>query len=264
MSLDLLVVTAHPDDEVLIAGGTLAACARNGASTGVACLTQGESGPIADPALATPDTLGRVRVKELHDACAELGVTWTRCYRRADGNLRWSDRHGIMLQLARLIDRERPRIVITFGEEGLYWHQDHIAVHELTARASGRAEHEPVLLRSLWLKGEMRKLEAALEQRGIEGSLWGLDPGDFGVEDDERGGEVVVDVRAFVDAKLAALRRHRTQLEPDNLLPLLPAELVVRFFGHERFAPIASADREPDPARARAALRGLVGEARVA
>jgi LmbE family N-acetylglucosaminyl deacetylase len=69
----LLVVTSHPDDEVLIAGGTLALCAAAGIETAVVCLTRGEQGPISEPSLATRGELATVRTRELGAACAELG-----------------------------------------------------------------------------------------------------------------------------------------------------------------------------------------------
>ena len=90
MTGGLLVIGAHPDDEVLLAGGTLAACAAAGLQTGVACLTRGELGPIADAALATRPTLGAVRLGELRVACAELGASFVKCWRRPDGRSRSS------------------------------------------------------------------------------------------------------------------------------------------------------------------------------
>ena len=104
----LLVITAHPDDEVLIAGGTLAARAAAGEPTGVVCLTRGEQGPISDPALATREALGDVRLEELRAACARLGSELVRCYRRQDGNLSWSDGSAIVRQLAGAVTQRRP------------------------------------------------------------------------------------------------------------------------------------------------------------
>lgn len=238
MTGGLLVITAHPDDEVLIAGGTLAACAALGISTGVVCLTRGEDGPIADARLAARQTLGAVRTQELQAACTELGVEFVKCYRRQDGGLRWSDRPRVAAQLARLIDLHRPQMVITFGEDGLYWHDDHIATYELTRSAVRRCASPVALYRSIWARSEMQLLGVELRRRGLSDSLWGLEPEDFGVDDDERDGEVVVDVRRFLARKLRALQCHRTQLEPDNLILGLPQDLAERFLGCERFAPV--------------------------
>ncbi|MGN6166816.1 MAG: PIG-L family deacetylase, partial [Solirubrobacteraceae bacterium] len=116
----LLVVTAHPDDEVLVAGGTLVALGKTGVEAGVVCLTRGELGPIADPAITTRAALAEARLAELRAACAELGVGLVKCYRRQDGNLRFSNHHGIAGQLAQLFARRSAEAVITFGEDGLY------------------------------------------------------------------------------------------------------------------------------------------------
>lgn len=254
----LLVITAHPDDEVLIAGGTLAAAAEAGISAGVICLTRGELGPIADAVLATRNTLGQVREAELAASCRVLGVEWCQCLDGDDGSLRWFDGPPLDERLAQLLDHHRPEVVLTFGPDGLYWHDDHIAVYELTCQAVTLAHHKPCLYRAIWAKDEMARFALELERRGLGGDLWGLEPEDFGVEDEEREGELVVDVARHCDRKLAALRCHRTQLERDNVLLELPDDLAVRFFGHERFAPVALSGAPP----CRSALLTELGVAR--
>jgi N-acetyl-1-D-myo-inositol-2-amino-2-deoxy-alpha-D-glucopyranoside deacetylase len=233
-----LVVGAHPDDEVLIAGGALAACAAAGFPTAVVCLTRGEQGPISDPELADRDNLCQVRLRELEDACAELGVEWARSYRHEDGNLLWSDgASGIVAQLARIVSERRPDAMITFGEDGLYYHPDHIAAFRLTCRALQRcAPPRPVLYRSVWPQELMPDLVAEMTLRGLPSGLWGLEPEDFGAE--ERDGEVVLDVRPFAARKLRALRCHRTQLSSDHAFAALPRDLCERFLGLERFVQV--------------------------
>jgi N-acetyl-1-D-myo-inositol-2-amino-2-deoxy-alpha-D-glucopyranoside deacetylase len=232
----LLVIGAHPDDEVLIAGGTLAACAAAGLSTAVVCLTRGEDGPIADPALATRETLGEVRLAELRAACAQLGVSFVKCYRRHDGSLPWSDRNAIARQLAAVVSSRRPDVVVTFGEDGLYYHPDHIATYQVTLRALSRLPEPPALLRSVWPKSVTHELGRELRRRGLSDDLWELAPEDFGTED--VGSSFAIDVRPFVDRKLSALRAHRTQLSKDHAFSALDFELAERFLGTEWFAPV--------------------------
>lgn len=251
----LLVVTSHPDDEVLIAGGTLALCAAAGIETAVVCLTRGEHGPISEPSLATRGELAAVRTRELGAACAELGVRWVRCYRRQDGNLRWSDAGGIVGQLARILEARRPESVITFGEDGLYWHPDHIATFEFTRRAIARVESQVALYRSVWPQTLMPELVAELRARGLPDDLWELAAEDFGGESD--GGTLVIDVRSVLRRKLRALRCHRTQLGPEHAFAALPDDLAERFLGFERFARV---DPGPDAAgRSRADHGWLTG-----
>jgi LmbE family N-acetylglucosaminyl deacetylase len=232
----LLVIGAHPDDEVLLAGGTLAACAAAGTPTGVVCLTRGEKGSIADPALATRQTLGDVRLQELRASCAELGVDYVKCWRRDDGNLKWSNRSAIIRQLAKLVEAHRPDAVITFGEDGLYYHPDHVAVHELTVRAVDRLGDPPALYRSVWPKALMRELERELRRRSLSSDLWELEPEEFGTDD--VSGSFAIDVSPFVERKVLALMAHRTQMPDSNAFVVLPRRLLDRFLGTEWFAPI--------------------------
>jgi N-acetyl-1-D-myo-inositol-2-amino-2-deoxy-alpha-D-glucopyranoside deacetylase len=235
----LLVIGAHPDDEVLLAGGTLAACAAAGLDAGVVCLTRGELGPIADPALATRHTLGAVRVNELRASCAALGASLVKCWRRPDGNLRWADRSAIVRQLAHVFDARRPEAVITFGEDGLYYHPDHITTFEVVRRAVDRAAGAPALYRSVWPKALMRSFGDELRARGLSDDLWGLAPDDFGTDDLD--GSFAIDVRPFVERKLAALHAHRTQVPDHHALAALDRGLAERFLGTEWFAPMNGA-----------------------
>ena len=234
----LLVITAHPDDEVLIAGGALAARAAAGEPAGVVCLTRGEHGPIADSALATRETLGEIRVDELRAACAQLGAELVRCYRRQDGNLSWSDGAGIAGQLRRIIERRQPDTVITFGEDGLYYHPDHTATYRYTLAALRRLSDPPVLQRAVWPEDLMPALVSALRERDLPTDLWDIEPSHFGVEPFEREDEIVLDVRAHIARKLAALRCHRTQLGAEHAFTSLPLDLAERYLGFERFVPV--------------------------
>jgi len=232
----LLVIGAHPDDEVLLAGGTLAACAAAGHETGVVCLTRGELGPISDAALATRATLGAVRLDELRASCAELGTVLVKCWRRPDGSLSWSDRSAIVRQLVGVLGAQEPEAVITFGEDGLYYHPDHIATYELVRRAVKSMPEPPALYRSVWPKPIMSSFGAELRGRGLSDDLWELTPEDFGTEDLD--GSFAIDVRPFVQRKLAALRAHRTQVPDHHALAAIDRGLAERFLGTEWFAPL--------------------------
>ncbi len=233
----LLVVTAHPDDEVLIAGGVLAACAAAGVPTGVVCFTRGELGDVADASLLTGGrTLGEVRLDELRAACSTLGVDWLRCFRRRDGELPWAPQAELAAQLARLMRQTRPAAVVTFGDDGLYYHHDHLAVSTITRRAVATLRRErraPLLYESVWPTATSVALVAALHRRRLPAGLWDLPPEDFGTDDTR--GSFSVDVSAFVATKLRALRCHRTQLAATNAFTALPADLARRYFGVECF-----------------------------
>ena len=131
----VLGIFAHPDDESLACGGTLARLADAGARVVVLCATRGEAGSISDPALVPHGDLGRVRERELRDAAAVLGVADVIVLDHPDGDLRWDDVAELHEEIVDAIRRYRPDAVITFAEDGLYWHLDHIGVHERTYTA---------------------------------------------------------------------------------------------------------------------------------
>jgi LmbE family N-acetylglucosaminyl deacetylase len=229
----VVAVVAHPDDESLIAGGTLALSARAGARCGVVSLTRGERGPISAPGLAGSDDLGEVREAELRAAGAALGVAWTACLRHPDGELPWVDEEQAADELAARMEADRPSVVLTFGSDGVYGHPDHAAARAIAGAALDRLglAQETAVYETVWPPELMADLAAATRERGLPVGLWGLEPQDFGSH--EAAATVAVDVRPALAQKLAALRAHRTQLGADHLLTALPDDLAERFLGHE-------------------------------
>ena len=130
----LLGVFAHPDDEVFCAGGTMARAAEAGAEVMIVSATRGERGQIRDPAAATRRTLGAARESELRAAAAELGVQRVQLLDYPDGALR-HHRSSLGAEIAGLMRRFDPDVVITFGPDGGYGHPDHVAISELTSQA---------------------------------------------------------------------------------------------------------------------------------
>ncbi|MGI8802296.1 MAG: PIG-L deacetylase family protein [Solirubrobacteraceae bacterium] len=228
----VVAVVAHPDDEALIAGGTLALAAALGLPTGVVSLTRGELGPISDPLLADAETLGAVREGELAASAAALGVDWVRCLRHPDGELEWIDTETAAGELAAVLRPVRPAVLLTFGADGLYGHPDHVATRRLAGRAAALlGDGGPRLYEAVWSLELVPDLVAAADRRGLPTSLWGLDPRAFGTP--AGGATTRVDVRPGLDRKLRALRAHRTQLGSDHLLSELPDDLAARFLGVE-------------------------------
>src|SRR4051794_914651 len=124
----VLAVFAHPDDETLCAGGTLAKYASAGADVRVVSLTKGGAGQIRDAGVATRATLTAVREREFHAAGKQLGVTETRCLDYPDGALRHIDTQLLVELASGMLDEFKPDVVITFGPDGFSGHPDHIAV----------------------------------------------------------------------------------------------------------------------------------------
>ena len=132
----LLAVFAHPDDESLACGGLLAWCASVGVRVSLLCVTHGEHGrrdETREP--AGRPRVGDVRARELQHAAGVLGIGEVTILDHADGMLPWVNARELETDIRAVMRRTAPDVVITFGADGLYWHPDHIAVHERTTAA---------------------------------------------------------------------------------------------------------------------------------
>jgi N-acetyl-1-D-myo-inositol-2-amino-2-deoxy-alpha-D-glucopyranoside deacetylase len=149
----LLLVHAHPDDESIGTGATMARYAAEGARVTLVTCTLGELGEIIPPALRhlTPEELGEYRIGELEAACDALGI---RDHRFLGDAGRWRD-SGMMgtpgnddprcfwqadvdeaaALLAGAIDEVQPQAVVTYDANGFYGHPDHIQAHRVAWRA---------------------------------------------------------------------------------------------------------------------------------
>ncbi|SFW65816.1 N-acetyl-1-D-myo-inositol-2-amino-2-deoxy-alpha-D-glucopyranoside deacetylase [Amycolatopsis australiensis] len=229
----LLLVHAHPDDESITTGATIARYAAEGAEVTVVTCTLGEEGEIM-PDLAelaglgawAADQLGGYRVAELKAACAALGVSR---HRYLGGIGRWRD-SGMAgtpaaahpraftggsageqaAQLAEILDEVRPQVVVTYDAFGGYGHPDHIRAHEITMAAAPRAASVARVFHTVTSRDAVRAGLAALRARdGVTFTV--PDDDELPATPDEEI-TTVLDVTAYLPAKLAALRAHATQL----------------------------------------------------
>ena len=154
MTHTLMTVHAHPDDETIGTGGTMAQAVRAGHRVVVVTCTRGEMGEIVVKEMDTPDNhrrLGEIRAGELEAAMGQLGVTeWENLgYRDSDmmgraGNndprCFWqADLDEAARRLTWLIRQYKPDVVTTYNAFGGYGHPDHIRVHDTAIRAVPRA-----------------------------------------------------------------------------------------------------------------------------
>lgn len=135
-SLRLLGIFAHPDDETLGTGGTLARYASEGVETYLVTATRGERGwfgpPEEDPGLTA---LGQMRERELAAAARVLGVKEHWLLDAIDGELDQAPAPAITARLVDIIRTVRPDVVLTFDPFGVYGHPDHIAICQLATGA---------------------------------------------------------------------------------------------------------------------------------
>lgn len=233
----ILCVFAHPDDESLACGGTLTRASDAGARVILFCASRGEAGSTSDPALVADGDLGRVRTRELSQAAGVLGIAEIVVMDHPDGELRWNQAADMEMEITQTLTRYKPDAVITFGEDGLYWHADHIGIHEHTTSAvESCGPDAPPLYYVTLPPGAMEAVvETARGKHGAPADLrpWGMAPSVFGYK--AQPPTVVVDVRDWAPRKLAALRCHRTQIGAASPFAWLDDDDARRLLGVEHF-----------------------------
>ena len=134
--LKLMSVLAHPDDESLGFGGTLAKYSASSVETYLVTATRGELGWQGDAdENPGPTKLGEIRESELMAAAKILGLKEVHFLDYIDGHLDQAEPAAVIDKLTRLIRRIKPQVVITFGPKGAYGHPDHIAISQFAAAA---------------------------------------------------------------------------------------------------------------------------------
>jgi len=272
----LLAVFAHPDDESYICGGTLARYAAAGVRIVLVCATRGKAGEISDARLATPDTLPAVREAELRAAAKVLGLAEVHHLDYRDGALGEVPFLEGVAAVAAALAAARPTIVLTFGPEGVYGHVDHVMVHRWTREAfylaRGAAADEgatPPAARLYYCappRSWYRAVSERARARGVH-DRYGPRLDVLGVPD-----ELVttrIEVGAFAETRLAAIRAHPTQLPGDHPFGTLPDADLHELFAAEWFirhwpARVPGPPLEPDLfATDKAEIGGQASGARV-
>lgn len=136
-----MCLTAHPDDESLGFGGTLARAAAEGVEVSLVVGTRGEGGRYGDGSRPHPgpEELGRIREGEVRAAADVLGVRHLRFLGYRDGELDQADPMEAAGRIARCIRELRPQVIVTFDPYGVYGHPDHIAISQLAVAGVVRA-----------------------------------------------------------------------------------------------------------------------------
>ena len=242
----LLAVFAHPDDESLACGATLAWCSAQGARVSLLCATRGEAGERS-PGCADDVALGTVRRGELNEAARLLGIDDVTLLDHPDGSLMGED-HGVFRQeVVVAIRHVRPDVVVTFGADGLYWHPDHIYVHERVTEAVRQfGDGAPALYYVVFPPGLMRRVVETAQANpaappGL--SLWHMDADAFGAYAPEP--TLTIDASRYVAVKMAGLRSHRSQIGDHSPFSWLSDTQAADLLGREYFvrADAGAADR---------------------
>jgi LmbE family N-acetylglucosaminyl deacetylase len=225
----LLIVLAHPDDEIFH-GGVLVHLSERGVRVTLACATDGEAGK-PHPSVGPVEDLGTLRIEELRLSCARLGIEPPVLLRFHDSARKERQRHDDPHALANvdMLDVEaavrgiiadvKPQVIVTFEPHGGYYHPDHIAIQRATTAAffsSGVMGHEAPerLFYATMLSAVFRVFADVSRGRGI---VDGLDPDVFATAPDMIA--VSFDATRYLDRKLSALAAHRSAfgVTPDML-----------------------------------------------
>jgi LmbE family N-acetylglucosaminyl deacetylase len=136
----LMAVLAHPDDESLGVGGTLAKYASEGVDVFLLTATRGDGGRYRghrsdDPQHPGPVALAKIREAELRDAASVLGVREVSLLDYHDQHLDRASPREAVADIVGHLRRVQPEVVVTFGPDGGYGHPDHIAISQFTTAA---------------------------------------------------------------------------------------------------------------------------------
>jgi LmbE family N-acetylglucosaminyl deacetylase len=164
-----MCVLAHPDDESLGMGGTLAKYAAEGVETYLVTATRGERGRFgACSNRPTDAVVGETREAELRAAARELGVREVIVLGYPDGGVDAVPPAIAQEAIAEQLRRIKPQVVVSFGPDGAYGHPDHIAVSQLTTaaivRGAGRDYRVSKLYYLAWDASLWAKYQAALKR----------------------------------------------------------------------------------------------------
>jgi len=263
----ILLVHAHPDDETINNGATMAKYAAGGAHVTLVTCTRGEEGEVLVPGLShlassDQDKLGIHRESELALAMKELGVTDFRFLGSPSVKFRDSgmmgtepnNRADVFWQadidhaaqyLVEVIEEIKPQIMITYDEIGGYGHPDHIQAHRIAMRASEIADWK--IQKIYWNTMPKSVLaEGIAKMKEIGSDFFGAETvDDLPFAKDDEFVTTLVDGSKFVDQKLAAMKAHETQIALDGPFFALSNNLGLQIWGDEYYTLVKGEKSEP-------------------
>ncbi len=252
----LVFLHAHPDDECLITGGTLALAAADGHRTVLVVATNGDHGEVPDDLAPGEDLVARRRA-ETEASARTLGVQRIVWLGYRDSGMTGWEQNGdpanllnapvdeVAARLAAVLDAESADLIIGYDWHGGYGHPDHIAVHRIARRA---AELRPAVrhLEATMNRDRMRESIALARAAGMDDDGWDPDgPADDGNPMGTPEAEISlgVDVSAHLVTKRAAVACHRSQVSDTTGILSIPDAAFAFIFGTEWY--IDPADPAP-------------------
>jgi LmbE family N-acetylglucosaminyl deacetylase len=234
---------AHPDDETITTGGTMAKMAAEGHRVVLVTATGGELGEVPEGLLDPGEALATRRARELEEACAVLGVARQVSLgfhdsgmagtpaNDADGSFWRTSVEEAATALAAVLEEESAAVLTIYDEHGGYGHPDHVQVHRVGVRAAELAA-VPRLYMATINRAHFQRLVGLAADLGVE--LPDEDTPDLselGVEEERI--TTVVDVQAFLDAKRRAMEAHASQIAETSFFLAVPPEAFAAMWGTE-------------------------------
>ena len=205
----ILGVFAHPDDETTSSAGTLMRYARQGVEVHVATATRGERGTLGTGGLAISRAeLPAVREAELRAVLEVIGARPPILLGYRDQELAQVDTQDLADQVASVMGRLRPDVVITFGPTGVSHHEDHIAIHRATVLAFRQYRATTQVKPRLYVITIPKELAAEF---------------DLQLHETETTPTVLIDISEYKARKIAALRMYRSQEDAQEVAGLFEA-----------------------------------------
>lgn len=246
--LTLMAVHAHPDDEAIGTGGTLARYSAEGVRTVLVTCTNGEQGDAAGgtkpgEAAHSPADVAALRLSELQRSVETLGVSQLEMLGYRDSGMAgWSANSdpGVFCnvplgeaseRIAALMLEYRPQVVLTYDENGGYGHPDHIQAHRATIAAAEQTGVPAKVYYGTIPRSGFQRLREMIEGSDIDIEMPEL-PEDFGTPDEEI--TAIIDVSRYVDQKRQSLAAHASQIE-NFFLQRLPEDVLSLVLSQEFF-----------------------------
>ena len=263
----ILLVHAHPDDETINNGATMALYADRGAHVTLVTCTRGEEGEVLVPSLShlassQKDQLGTYRETELADAMKALGISDYRFLGAPSQKFRDSgmmgtepnNRPDVFWQadvdtaakiLVEIIDEVKPHILITYDEIGGYGHPDHIQAHRVAMRASELSTWQ--IQKIYWNTMPKSVLaEGMAKMKEIGSDFFGAESvDDLPFAKDDEFVTTLINGVDYVDAKMAAMKAHETQISLDGPFFALSNNLGLQIWGDEYYTLVKGVKSEP-------------------
>ncbi len=253
----MLLVHAHPDDETINNGATMALYAALGAQVTLVTCTRGEEGEVlveehSHKAAVHDDLLGEHRVLELdaamkalqvkdhrflgepHTKYRDSGMMGTEPNERAD-NFWKADFDLVTAQLVSVIDEVKPHILITYDEFGGYGHPDHIQAHRVAMAAAERSAWN--IEKIYWNVMPRSVIQSGIDAMKAAGSdFMGVDSAeDLPFCKDDSLVSAHIDGNGYVNQKMDAMRAHATQIAVDGPFFALSNNLGLQVWGNEYY-----------------------------